>query len=118
MQLSLLSDDGEVIHFQCEGDITLSDFQEGKDPFQDLLGPAGFGRKVLLNLQKTTYIDSSGIGWLIVHHKHFRQAGGRLVLHSVPARVNEVFQTLRLSLVLNIAEDEQAARARALKQEQ
>ena len=73
----------------------------------------GYRSRVLMNLEKAEYIDSSGIGWLLTHHKHFLQAGGKLVLHSVPPRINDVFQLLRMSAVLHIAPDEAAARALA-----
>jgi anti-anti-sigma factor len=96
MQLTWLSDDGEVIRLRCEGKITLTDFRAGQDPLQALLGMGCFARKVLISLEQTEYIDSSGVGWLVVHHKRFLQAGGRLVLHSIPPRVNQVFQLLRL----------------------
>lgn len=114
MQLTLLSDDGDVIRLVCEGDITLTDFRGGSDPFEGLLGTGCFSRRILLSLEKTKYIDSSGIGWLVVHHKHFTQGGGRLVLHSVPPRVDQIFKLLRLALVLAIAPDEAAARTVAL----
>jgi anti-anti-sigma factor len=114
MQLTWLSDDGEVIRLQCEGDITLTDFRAGQDPLQGLLGMGCFARKVLLSLANTKYIDSSGVGWLVVHHKRFVQAGGKLVLHSIPPRVSQVFQLLRLAQVLHLTENEPTARTLAL----
>jgi anti-anti-sigma regulatory factor len=63
----------------------------------------------LLNLEKTTYINSSGISWLIISHKHFVQAKGQLILHSIPPLVFQVMQLVRLPLVVPVAVDEAAA---------
>ncbi len=115
MKLTLLSAGKDFIHVGCEGEITQREFQPGADPLAALLGPAGFTHAVLINLEQTTYIDSSGIGWLLVCHKHFAENGGIMVLHSVPPRVDHILQIVRMPLVLHIAADEAAARAIALE---
>ena len=79
-----------------------------------LLGPGAFGRKVLLNLEKTTYIDSSGLSWLFVCYKSFMQAKGKFVLHTIPGRVYQVLQIVRLPSVIPVAPDEATARSLAL----
>jgi hypothetical protein len=48
---------------------------------------------------------------MIVCQKHFVQAGGKLVFHSAPPLVQQVFDLLQLQRVLNVAPDETAARA-------
>jgi anti-anti-sigma factor len=104
----------EVICLDCEGEISQADFSPGQDPLPERLGPDGFRARVLINLERVEYIDSSGVSWLIVNHKRFREQGGKLVLHSVPPRVDQVFKLLKMHLVLNIQDDAQAARAAAL----
>ena len=79
-----------------------------------LLGATGFSRKLLLNLEKTDYIDSSGIGWLVICHRNFVKSNGKLVLHSVPQRVFQVLELIGLPKIMHIAQDETAARAMAL----
>src|SRR5262249_44488734 len=114
MQLRLLSNENDlldeqaVIRIACEGQISHEDFDPAKDPMRQVIGPLIFSRKVLLNLEKTTYINSSGISWLIISHKHFVQAKGQLILHSIPPMVWKVMQMVRLPLVVPIAADETA----------
>jgi anti-sigma B factor antagonist len=98
---------------RCANQLTQDDVQGDQDPLQAVIGEGGFGRKVLMDLGKVTYIDSSGISWLLICHKHFVQAGGKLVIHSVPPLVDQVLQLLRLPLILSIAADEKSARALA-----
>jgi anti-anti-sigma factor len=119
MQLKLLSsdndvlDDKAVIRVSCEGHISHDEFDPAKDPMRQVLGPLIFSRKVLLNLEKASYINSSGISWLIISHKHFVQAKGQLILHSIPPMVFQVMQMVRLPLVVPVAADETAALALA-----
>jgi anti-anti-sigma factor len=114
MQLSVVSDDDAVVRVSCEGQISQNDFSPGSNPMEALLGPGAFGRKVLLNLEKTTYIDSSGLSWLFVCYKSFMQANGKFVLHTIPGRVYQVLQIVRLPSVIPVAPDEATARSLAL----
>jgi anti-anti-sigma factor len=116
MQLTLLSSDSElldekgVVRVSCQGEISRLDPDPAREPLRALLGALVFGRKVLLNLEKATYIDSSGVSWLVVCHKHFVQAKGELILYAVPPLVFQVLELMRLPLILPIAPDEAAAR--------
>jgi stage II sporulation protein AA (anti-sigma F factor antagonist) len=112
MQLTLVSSENNVVRLQCEGSISQEGFKAGSDPLEDLLGAECYDRKVLLNLERTHYIDSSGIGWLMGRNKQFRQHGGRMVLHSIPPMVSQVLQLLRMGMVLELATDESTALAR------
>jgi anti-sigma B factor antagonist len=114
MKLTVQSSDAEVTHVACADDITLYDFRAGEDPLVQELGAPCYRQKVLLNLQKSNYIDSAGVGWLVMCHKRFRDAGGCLVIHSVPPMISHVLRVLGLTTVLNLAEDEARARGRAL----
>jgi anti-anti-sigma factor len=114
MKLTLIATEHDVTRIQNEGDITQMDFRAGTDLMANLLGPDGYSRKVLLNLEKTPYIDSAGVGWMVMCHKHFKEAGGRLVIHSVPPMVNQILRLLRMPDILYMAGDEAAAKALAL----
>jgi anti-anti-sigma factor len=114
MQLSVASFDKDVVSILCEGQITQYDLQTKASTLESLLGVGGFARKVLLSLEKTSYIDSSGIGWLLSCHKNFLQGGGLLVIHSIPPMVLQVLQMLRMQAILHIADNESQARAKAL----
>jgi anti-anti-sigma factor len=118
MKLTILSNDDQVLHVQCADKITQEDFIGQADPLAGLIAHlGGFSRRVLLNLERATFIDSSGVSWLLICHKHFVQNGGRLVLHSVPPLVNQVLQLVRLPRIMNVASDAAAARKLALEDE-
>jgi len=111
MQLTLLSSEHDILRIVCEGNISQRDIDPAQDPLEKLLGPDVFTRKILLSLERTHYIDSSGISWLMGRNKQFKQQGGALVLYAIPPMVKQVMQLLRMSLVLNLAEDESSALA-------
>jgi anti-anti-sigma factor len=113
MQLFLLSEDDDITCLACEGNITQSLFVPGSDPLEDLLGADGYKRQVLIDLNKTGYIDSSGIGWVVGCHRRFAAAGGRLILYSVPPMVEQVLHLLRLQSYLTLKPDQAAALALA-----
>jgi anti-sigma B factor antagonist len=108
--MSLVSSDGDLRCVACAGDMTLLDLREGADPLEELLGANCFSLSVLLDLEKATYMDTAVVGWLIQCLKHFREQGGRMVLHSVPPLIDELFQFLKLSAILPVAADGAAAR--------
>ena len=63
LNMSVAADDGEVVTVRCEGDINQIYFQIG-NPLEKILGCLTFTRKVILNLEKVNFLDSSGLSWL------------------------------------------------------
>jgi stage II sporulation protein AA (anti-sigma F factor antagonist) len=113
MRLTMLSHTDQVTRLECEGDITQQTLSHTADPFEDSLGSAIYGRQALVNMEKASYVDSSGIGWLLGAHKRFERGGGKLILHSVPPAVGQVLGILKLTTLLHVATDEQEAIRRA-----
>lgn len=112
MHLTLKASEGGVAQVHCEGDVTQARFpSNANNPLEDLLGAQCYEQKVLLDLEKSGYIDSSGIGWLMACHKRFLQAKGQLVIHSVPPLVEQVIHVLRLHSILTIKPDLASAQA-------
>ncbi len=114
MKLSLVSiEKAGYVRLAAEGEITSRDFLEngGKNPLEAVLGAAWASNNVLLSLERTAFIDSSAIGWLIDSQRKSKAAGGKLVLHSAPPRVRDVFDLLKMRTVLNLKDDEKLAAA-------
>ena len=78
---------------------------DGEPNLDDFVHP---GAHALLSMADVPFLDTRRIGWLLSAHKRFREAGGRLVLHSVRLRARETLEFLRLDRVLDIAKDEAA----------
>ena len=109
LNMSVAADDGEVVTVRCEGDINQIYFQIG-NPLEKILGCLTFTRKVILNLEKVNFLDSSGLSWLVACHKRFQQQGGRMILCAIPPRIVQVLQFCRMDRLFGVADDEADAR--------
>src|SRR5437870_4411557 len=111
MKFSLAPSESSLTQVRLEGQITMTDVPDADKLLEDALGSAGYRQRVLIDLERTSFIDSSGISWMLICHKHFVQAGGQVAFHSAPPLVMHTLNLLRLNLVLHLAADEDAARA-------
>ncbi len=114
LRLRVLADGPDALHLSGEGDLSLLEWQPGDDPLAEFFGPGVYGRKVLLNLAKVGYLDTSGISWLIGCHRRFEAAGGALVLHTIPPRAHQVLALLHMDRVFHTAAGPEAAQALVL----
>ncbi len=117
MKLTLVGDDETAVAIRCEGQITLAHIKPGIDHLEQVGGLGIYGRRVLIDLEKTSYIDSAGVGWLMSCHKRFKTQGGRMVLHSIPPLIRQTLDLLRLHRIFALAADEASARRLALEEE-
>ena len=86
LELSVQADEPDFLQVQCAGDVSLPNFRPEHDPLVKLLGPQVYSRKLLLNMEKTNFLDTSGVSWLISCQEQCHHAGGILVLYAVPLR--------------------------------
>lgn len=109
MNLKLASEDGNLVKVVVSGPVTQHELSPVDEPLADLIGPLGYGKQVLLDLSDVTYLDSSGVGWLLTCHKRIKQAGGQLIVHSFSPIVSNVLRVLKLERVLQLATSAKAA---------
>ena len=98
-----------VCYLSLAGKISQTAVASQADELSRLLGISNLNQQILISLQQTDYIDSSGIGWLLATDRTIRDCGGRLVLHSVPLDIQHVFGLMKLNKVLNITKDKAQA---------
>jgi len=63
-------------------------------------------KKIVLNLAKVDYIDSSGMGELVSSFTTVRNSGGELKLLSLTKKVRDVVQVTKLYTIFDIKDDE------------
>jgi anti-sigma B factor antagonist len=98
----------EVSHVtvvDIDGRITLGD-ETGqlRDTVRSLV--AAGKKKIVLNLARVDFIDSSGVGELVSSFTAVRNAGGDLKLHSLSKKVHDVLHVTKLYTVFDIKDDE------------
>ncbi len=84
-----------------EGDVVL------RDKVLELL--EGGHTKILLSLEKVSYMDSAGIGELVACFKKARERGGTVKLLKPSGKVEDLLQLTKLWEVFEIFAEEQPA---------
>jgi anti-sigma B factor antagonist len=73
----------------------------------DLLGKGR--KKILFNLGNVSYIDSSGLGFLVSAFATVKKQGGELKLLNLTSNVQDVMQMTKLYTIFDILKDERVA---------
>ena len=111
MRVKLVEKTDAVVKFEVDGKLTFEDFRGDNNPLDDLAGDSWASRRVLINLSKITFMDSTAVGWLLNCNKRCKDGKGKLILHSTPPFVAQVFNMLRMGKTLALVADEPAALA-------
>lgn len=80
------------------GDLDMWTLPRAKDQIQALLEEGKV--KIVLDLERTNYIDSSGLGFFIGTLKKLRDAGGELILINLNAYIYGIFQLIQLQHII------------------
>ena len=79
--------------------------------WMDALGD-GSTRHIVLNLEKVTMVDSSGIGTIIRCHSALAKHGGTMKIVGASHSIREAFKITRLDKVFEFHDTEESALAR------
>lgn len=100
---------GIVCVLDLEGEVDLYKSPEVRAELGKII--ARKDKAVVINFQKVSYIDSSGLATVIDAFQKTRIYGGKLVLTSLAKSVRSVFEVARLDKFFSIFDDEAAALA-------
>jgi anti-sigma B factor antagonist len=97
-----------ILIFDLSGRITVGpEATSLREALRGLSG--GVARNVLLNLAEVDYIDSTGLGALVVCFTTLRRQGGKLKLENLNRRNIELLVFTKLTTVFELFNDEQDA---------
>lgn len=65
--------------------------------------------KIIVNLAKVTYVDSSGLATLVEILKNMRSYGGKLRLSNMSAKIKSLFEITKLEKLFEIIATEEEA---------
>jgi anti-sigma B factor antagonist len=100
---------GEIVVLDISGEIDLYNAPEIKDIISQLIEDQKYN--VIINLEKVSYIDSSGIGALISSLSNLKKYQGGLKIINVYASVRKVFELTKLTSFFEIFDSEDEALA-------
>ena len=68
-------------------------------------------KKILIDLAKVGYIDSSGLATFVELFQKLKRYGGKLILFNLAASVRSVFEIAKLDTIFHLAASEKEALA-------
>ena len=99
--------DGVIVE-ALEGRIVLGEESSAlREKVKSLL--AAGQKKLVLNMDNVTYIDSSGLGTLVASHTSARTQGATLKLSNLGSKFREILQLTKLLTVFEVYDSEAAA---------
>ena len=107
MQISARRID-KITIFDVTGDIDLANSPEVRKALLKELKELKVPR-VVMNLSKVRYIDSSGVASLVEGLKASRDSGSRFILYGLSTSAREVLQLSRLLKIFEVYDDEESA---------
>ncbi|MFC1504162.1 STAS domain-containing protein [Spirochaetota bacterium] len=96
-----------IIIFDIKGEIDLYNAPEIKESIKQQIDQGH--KKVIINLENVSYIDSSGIGALISSLSNLKKIGGGLKIINVYDSVRKVFELTKLTSFFQIFNSEDEA---------
>ena len=106
MEVKSIEREGGVV-FQVSGEINISTSPELKKQFEKQ--PSA---KIVVDLEKVTYIDSSGLATLVEILKKTKQQSGSLALSGLSAKVRSLFEITKLDKLFSIVPSQEEAVSR------
>jgi len=98
---------GEVEVLKLKGRLDASSAKDFKDRINSLV--TGNSDKIVIDMEKVDFIDSSGLGSLVSSLRSVNKSGGDIKISSLQNQVRAIFELTRLHRVFGIYEDNNAA---------
>ena len=106
LKLSVRSVDGITV-VDCQGRIVFG--EETADLRDTVRRMIAQSKRIVLNLEGVSYIDSGGLGTLVALYATAQNAGGSIKLANLTPRVDDVLQVTKLVTIFQIYDSEEAA---------
>ena len=90
-----------------DGEIDINSSPTIKKSFDKLISQKT--PKIVINLSKVTYVDSSGLATLVEILKNMRSYGGRMRLACMSPKIKSLFEITKLEKLFEILADEETA---------
>jgi anti-sigma B factor antagonist len=98
----------DVTILDLSGKITIGSGEEAlRNTVQEILNSGA--KKVLINMNGVTMIDSSGIGELVSAYTRATNRGAKLKLANLPAKVSDILTITQLITVFDVYDSESEA---------
>lgn len=93
-----LRQDGEKLFVDLQGDLDINSNKEFKEKVNSVQGV----KKITVNCENLSYIDSTGLGAFISIYKNIKEKGEKLVITGLKPHIKKIFLITDLDKVFEI----------------
>lgn len=93
-----LKKDGKLLFVDLQGDLDINSNKEFKEKVNSVQGV----KKIIVNCENLSYIDSTGLGAFISIYKHIKEKGEKLVITGLKPHIKKIFLITDLDKVFEI----------------
>lgn len=93
-----LKKDEELLFVDLQGDLDINSNKEFKEKVNSVQGI----KKIIVNCENLSYIDSTGLGAFISIYKHIKEKGEKLVITGLKPHIKKIFLITDLDKVFEI----------------
>lgn len=93
-----LKQEGEKLFVDLQGDLDINSNKEFKEKVNSVQGV----KKIIVNCENLSYIDSTGLGAFISIYKHIKEKGEKLVITGLKPHIKKIFLITDLDKVFEI----------------
>ncbi|MCZ7409024.1 STAS domain-containing protein [Parvimonas micra] len=93
-----LKKDGELLFVNLQGDLDINSNKEFKEKVNSVQGI----KKIIVNCENLSYIDSTGLGAFISIYKNIKEKGEKLVITGLKPHIKKIFLITDLDKVFEI----------------
>ena len=93
-----LRQEGEKLFVDLQGDLDINSNKEFKEKVNSVQGV----KKITVNCENLSYIDSTGLGAFISIYKHIKEKGEKLVITGLKPHIKKIFLITDLDKVIEI----------------
>lgn len=98
----------DVLIVRLEGELDHHEAEILRNQWKDMMYENNI-KHVILNLESLSFMDSSGLGVILGRYKEVLQLGGEMVVCSVTASIERLFNMSGMFKIIRLAENEQFA---------
>ena len=93
-----LKKDGELLFVDLQGDLDINSNKEFKEKVNSVQGV----KKIIVNCENLSYIDSTGLGAFISIYKNIKEKGEKLGITGLKPHIKKIFLITDLDKVFEI----------------
>ena len=93
-----LKKDGELLFVDLQGDLDINSNKEFKEKVNSVQGI----KKIIVNCENLSYIDSTGLGAFVSIYKNIKEKGEKLVITGLKPHIKKIFLITDLDKVFEI----------------